>query len=1098
METCNVFVYCGSESGGEILNKTFIYNQYNVCYLHNNFHWVNYLNNDDIPIFDIIDESCKNKKVYIIDCFRNPLERSVSSFFQNITTYLPKYNESTIDEIISYFNENEMIYKQHEQSLDEVMNYYNAPLFETFDFEKRYNILEKDNKIFIKILFNDLDNWKNILSEIFDKEIKIYPDNSRINKKIHEIYKLFKEKYQIPKKYYCNSFIFSNVLNIYTPRDELDKIQYEYLQNLDEELFELNELPCDFDSVLYKKINNDLDRFTDLFCKIHYILHGKKENRRYKVDVDEFPLDFDVKEYKELNFDLRESADLDAEIHYLVYGKNENRRYKIDVEELPIDFDVTVYKEMNSDIGQISDSNAKLHFIEYGKKENRTYCVNFNKLPLDFDVAIYKEINTDLTELSDLLVKIHFVEHGLKENRKYKKLILFLNEKIVKPIRKVPPTFNWKIYLQLNQDVICSNNYESTTHYMNNGIYENRVYNYIMNYTSQDNLKFIKLNHHDLLNYDYSEPTSVFKIEKYDSFILIIDGYNLKGGTSFFMNTILSIYKNKNNFLIVSNNNDTIEFHTNDSKKCVLKLNIDDSIVFLKKNSHKISKIFINHIYMHNSVFLNELFNLNKIVTIITHDYSGLINNNHPQYEEINKINVLDPEIFDINKCNMIISQNIETLNNYYPLLNHDKKKELILTELPDYRKKNKLITTNNPDIVVGIIGNISDIKGKYVIEKIIEENNYDSKVTFVVFGELHLKNFKKYYQYSNIDELNKLLIQHKPNVLLEASLIPETYSYTLSLAKITSLPILYLNKSFHSVVENRLFDYDKKYSFSYTGEFYELVPQIKQNYFHTISDEIYYSSFWDEYFIDYNHTVSFKNDINLIQNKNIDLKDKNLVFISSKIVVSDNKYLYYDTRSVYTSVERFEQTISTIQSIRKYIPNSYIVLFDNSKLDEYKKNILDLMVDTFINITDNELLNYYTDEINCKLYGELIQYIFFYEYFLIHLNLKNINSYFKISGRYIINKNFNFNLLLENNETIFKINENITDREYFYTSFYKLNKNVLNYFFKNLKNIFENKHLYKYKDWECVLPTLINKKVTRETLGITQIFGPVKKIDYI
>ena len=104
MENYDIFVYCGSESGGGTLYKTFIYNQYNVSYLHNNFHWVNYLNNDDIPIFDTIDESCKNKKVYIIDCFRNPLERAISAFFQNISMFLPKYNELTTDEIISYFN----------------------------------------------------------------------------------------------------------------------------------------------------------------------------------------------------------------------------------------------------------------------------------------------------------------------------------------------------------------------------------------------------------------------------------------------------------------------------------------------------------------------------------------------------------------------------------------------------------------------------------------------------------------------------------------------------------------------------------------------------------------------------------------------------------------------------------------------------------------------------------------------------------------------------------------------------------------------------------------------------------------------------------
>ena len=66
----------------------------------------------------------------------------------------------------------------------------------------------------------------------------------------------------------------------------------------------------------------------------------------------------------------------------------------------------------------------------------------------------------------------------------------------------------------------------------------------------------------------------------------------------------------------------------------------------------------------------------------------------------------------------------------------------------------------------------------------------------------------------NNINELNRLLEKYKPNLLLELSIWPETYSYTLTLMMLTQLPILSLKKNMSCVVENRLSKYDKYYIF--------------------------------------------------------------------------------------------------------------------------------------------------------------------------------------------------------------------------------------------------------------------------------------------
>ena len=106
-----------------------------------------------------------------------------------------------------------------------------------------------------------------------------------------------------------------------------------------------------------------------------------------------------------------------------------------------------------------------------------------------------------------------------------------------------------------------------------------------------------------------------------------------------------------------------------------------------------------------------------------------------------------------------------------------------------------------------------------------------------------------KSYPYKNINELNTLLCIHQPNVLIETSICIETYSYTLSLAMITQLPIVYLYKNGETTVEQRLQDYKHAYPFRTIRECNDLIHEKKQDHFYTIDPTIHYTSFWDQYF---------------------------------------------------------------------------------------------------------------------------------------------------------------------------------------------------------------------------------------------------------
>jgi hypothetical protein len=212
----NVFVFCSGKCGGTTLANTFSKNGYTTTHLHGLKCKGNFNSNIDVnKSIETLDNSCKQyKNVYIIDSYRTPIERKISSFFQHIKTHIPNYTDLSVQEIISWFNNNLLYNIETYESINQILNYYNIPLFDRFNFDKKYNITKKDNKIFIKLLFKDINNWDKILSEIFEKPIIIHNSNLTENKPINDLYVKFKNEYKVPKDYIIN----------YLPKDKEFKI----------------------------------------------------------------------------------------------------------------------------------------------------------------------------------------------------------------------------------------------------------------------------------------------------------------------------------------------------------------------------------------------------------------------------------------------------------------------------------------------------------------------------------------------------------------------------------------------------------------------------------------------------------------------------------------------------------------------------------------------------------------------------------------------------------------------------------------------------------------------------------------------------------
>lgn len=197
----DTYIYCGGKSGSTTLTKTFIKHGYKAIQIHSEDYYNKFIKKRyKLPMYTLIDISKQNKRIAFIDVYRLPIERKISSFFQNIHT-IPNYKQKSIQELIHIFNSNHLYQIENYHSINEIMDHYHIPHFDSFDFKNRFNMKYSNHMIFIKLHFNDIHNWNHILSKITNKSILILPENISNQKDYNIIYKQFKEQYTLPTNY---------------------------------------------------------------------------------------------------------------------------------------------------------------------------------------------------------------------------------------------------------------------------------------------------------------------------------------------------------------------------------------------------------------------------------------------------------------------------------------------------------------------------------------------------------------------------------------------------------------------------------------------------------------------------------------------------------------------------------------------------------------------------------------------------------------------------------------------------------------------------------------------------------------------------------
>ena len=100
---------------------------------------------------------------------------------------------------------------------DYYQNQYGISYPQTFDFEKKYNIVKHGNIQYIKLRLSDSDTyWSEILKDVLKIEnMKIVRDYETSEKSIKHIFKRFMDKYLVPENFLediknNNTFIYYN------------------------------------------------------------------------------------------------------------------------------------------------------------------------------------------------------------------------------------------------------------------------------------------------------------------------------------------------------------------------------------------------------------------------------------------------------------------------------------------------------------------------------------------------------------------------------------------------------------------------------------------------------------------------------------------------------------------------------------------------------------------------------------------------------------------------------------------------------------------------------------------------------------------------
>jgi hypothetical protein len=202
------------------------------------------------------------------------------------------------------------------------------------------------------------------------------------------------------------------------------------------------------------------------------------------------------------------------------------------------------------------------------------------------------------------------------------------------------------------------------------------------------------------------------------------------------------------------------------------------------------------------------------------------------------------------------------------------------------------------------------------------------------------------------------------------------------------------------------------------------------------------------------------------------------IFIITSVINTGSQAWSYISTRSVFTTEERFEQTLQSIESIRTFHKNPIILLIECSDLSDHMTSILQTKVDHFINVYDNPIIRDSCINTKKKGHGEVAQTICAIMYIKEHA--LSFNRVFKLSGRYYLTEKF-VDSSFSNTTFSFKMYDQMSGS----TVLYSTPAALVDTYLETLRKI---EHRYTHGQpigLECLLPIYCRPATHVQTLGV-------------
>jgi hypothetical protein len=170
------------------------------------------------------------KDVYVIDIYRSPIERKMSTFFEKVGSYHfnntdQKMNQYDIGKIITRFNN---IF-EYLAIGDHFLDQYQLTTPAVFDWKRKYVLVKQHDIMYIKLRLKDAAIWGNILSKIFGVKIAVVKDYETTNKPIKYLFNQFKDTYKIPINF-LNKIMECKYLNYYFSPNEKKKYYDEWIK----------------------------------------------------------------------------------------------------------------------------------------------------------------------------------------------------------------------------------------------------------------------------------------------------------------------------------------------------------------------------------------------------------------------------------------------------------------------------------------------------------------------------------------------------------------------------------------------------------------------------------------------------------------------------------------------------------------------------------------------------------------------------------------------------------------------------------------------------------------------------------------------------